>query len=239
MNRRILITGASNGLGRSLALELASPGNELIVTGRQPDALESVVEGIRAKGAIAHAYQLELSSSDAVRAFGDAIADTITTLDLLVNNAAVIKLGLLANSTPEDMEWHYRVNVLAPMILTQCLLGPIRKAHGQVVFVNSAAGLQAPKGAALYAASKHAMKAIADSLREEVSPDGITVLTAFPSRMNTPMQKRVLEMEGGGPLKPFLQPEEVAKVIATAMERCRHGEVKNVACRLGEPPRFW
>lgn len=239
MNRRVLIIGASGGLGQALALALAGPGAELILTGRRTGALNCVADGVRSKGATAQTHILELSSTDDVLAFGKAIASEPTGFDVLIHNAAVIKLGLLAESAISDLDWHYQTNVKAPMILTKCLLERIRQNHGQVVFINSAAGLLARKGVGFYAATKHALKAIADSLREELAPEGITVLSVFPSRMNTPMQERVLEMEGAAAnLNTFLQPEKTAEIIVQAMERCRRGEISSVTLKLGEVPVF-
>jgi short-subunit dehydrogenase len=239
VNRRILITGASGGLGQALALALAAPGAELILTGRRTDALNYVADTIRSKGATAQTHVLELSSANDVLAFGKAIAAESAGFDVLIHNAAVIKLGLLAESAITDLDWHYQANVKAPVILTKCLLEHIRQRRGQLVFINSAAGLLARKGVAFYAATKHALKAIADSLREELAPEGVTVLSVFPSRMNTPMQERVLAMEGAAAnLNRFLQPENTARIILQAMERCRRGEISNVTLKLGEVPVF-
>jgi short-subunit dehydrogenase len=239
VNRRILITGASGGLGQALALALARPGTELILTGRRTGVLSCVADAARLKGAMVQTHALELSSADDVLAFGKAIASASSGLDALIHNAAVIKLGSLTEADPDDLDWHYKVNVKAPVILTTCLLDAIRQACGQVVFINSAAGLVARKGAAFYAATKHALKAIADSLREELALSGVTVLNVFPSRMNTPMQERVLAMEGApADLNKFLKPEKTAETVMQAMERCRRGEISSVTLKLGAEPMF-
>jgi short-subunit dehydrogenase len=239
VNRRILITGASGGLGQALASALAGPDTELILTGRRTDALNCIADIARSKGATTQTHVLELSSADEVLAFGKTIGSTSTGLDVLIHNAAVIKLGLLAEADIADLDRHYHVNVKAPVILTTCLLERIQRARGQFVFVNSAAGLVARKGVAFYAATKHALKAIADSLREELAPSGVTVLNVFPSRMNTRMQERVLAMEGAvADLSRFLQPENTAQIIVQAMERCRRGEITSVTLKLGVAPMF-
>jgi short-subunit dehydrogenase len=239
VKRRILITGASGGLGQALALAIAEPGAELILTGRRTDALDRVAEAVRSKGATVKTHVLELSSADDVLAFGTAIASESALLDLLIHNAAVIKLDLLAEADIADLDWHYHVNVKAPVILTKCLLDQLRRARGQLVFINSAAGLVARKGVAFYAATKHALKAVADSLREELLPSGVTVLNVFPSRMNTSMQKAVLAMEGAAAdLNRFLRPEQTAEILVHAMERCRRGEIGSVTLKLGAAPRF-
>jgi short-subunit dehydrogenase len=158
----------------------------------------------------------------------------------VINNAGVIKLGPLATSDVSDLDWHYQVNLRAPVLLVKTFLPLVAERRGQFVFINSAAGLIAHKGAAFYAATKHALKAVADSLREEVSQAGVTVLSVFPSRTNTPMQQRVLEMEGAtADLTKFLRPDAVARIIAGAMERCRKGEINNISIRPGEESHVW
>jgi len=152
MTRRILITGASGGLGQALALTLASADTELILTGRRPDALKMVAEIAKSKGARAETHMLELASADSVSAFGKVIASQPAGLDVLVHNAAVIRLGTVAESNVADLDWHYGTNVRSPVLLTQHLLGRLRQARGQIVFINSAAGLLARRGAAFYAA---------------------------------------------------------------------------------------
>ncbi len=240
MRRRILITGASSGLGRALALALASEGTELIFTGRRSEALEAVADSARLKGATVQTSILELASAEVVSAFGKWIASQPAGMDVLIHNAAVIRLGALAESNIADLDWHMGPNLRSPILLTQLLLEPLRRARGQIVFINSTAGLAAPKGASFYAASKHALKAVADSLREELAPAGVTVLSVFPSRMNTPMQQRVLAMEGvTADLAAFHQPEDVACIIVGAMERCRAGEIHNVTFKIGSEPSFW
>jgi short-subunit dehydrogenase len=240
LNRRVLITGASSGIGRALAFELAAPGTELILTGRRSDALADVAIGVDARGAEVETHVLELSSAEDVRAFGEKIASHDSGLDVVINNAAVIRLGPLATSDVTDLDCHYRVNVKAPVLLVKTLLPRVSERRGQLVFINSAAGLVAHKGAAFYAATKHALKAVADSLREEVSEAGVTVLSAFPTRTNTPMQQRVLKMEGDtADLRKFLRPDSVARIIVGAMEKCRKGEINNISIGPGEGSRVW
>ena len=239
MARRILITGASDGLGRALALGLAAPGIDLVLTGRNPQSLNDVAETARSKGATAEIHLLELSSAREVEEFGQWVVLNEAGLDALIHNAAVIKLGSIAESSIADLDWHYQVNLRSPVLLTQLLLLRLRQARGQLVFINSAAGLSARKRVGFYAATKHALKAVADSLREELAPDGITVLSVYPSRLNTRMQARVLEMEGSSSdMSSFLQPEETARVIIEAMQRCGRHEISDLTLRLGRPPSY-
>jgi short-subunit dehydrogenase len=239
MRRRILITGGSDGLGKALALALTTPETDFILTGRRRAALEDAAQSLRETGARVESHIVELASSRAVVRLGNAVASDGAGLDVLIHNAAVIRLGRFAESNVADLDWHYRPNVRSPVLLTQLLLPQVVGARGQIVFINSAAGLSARKGAAFYAATKHALKAVADSLREELVPHGVSVLSVFPSRLNTRMQARVLEMEGASAnMNAFLQPSDAASIIVQAMARCARGEIGNVVLKIGQAPSF-
>jgi NADP-dependent 3-hydroxy acid dehydrogenase YdfG len=112
------------------------------------------------------------------------------------------------------------------------LLPMLRSRHGQVVFINSSVGTRAPANVGQYAATKHALKAIADSLRDEVNADGMRVLSVFLGRTATPMQAAIYEMEGRT-YRPelLLQPEDVAAVVINALTLPRTAEVTDISIR--------
>ena len=129
----------------------------------------------------------------------------------------------------EDFDRLYRVNLRAPFVLTQDLLPALRRARGQVVFVNSSAGLRASALNVLYAATKHGLKAIADGLRDEVNADGIRVDQRLPGRTATAMQQFVHEHEGGttGP-SSCCEP----KTSSTSWTRSRLGRTDEASASL-------
>jgi NADP-dependent 3-hydroxy acid dehydrogenase YdfG len=132
----------------------------------------------------------------------------------------------------EDFDWQYRVNVRAPYALTQALLSAIALRQGQIAFINSTVGLNARGGVGQYAATKHALKAIADSLREEVNADGVRVLSIYPGRTASPMQASVQEIEGREyHPERLLQPEDVAAVVLNALSLPRTAEVTDINIR--------
>jgi NADP-dependent 3-hydroxy acid dehydrogenase YdfG len=109
----------------------------------------------------------------------------------------------------------------------------LKRSRGQVVFINSTAGLNAKRAdAAQYCATQHAVKAIADSLREEVNPDGIRVLSVHPGRTATPRQEKLYRAEGR-PYRPELlvQPEDVASVVLHCLLLPRRAEVTDITIR--------
>jgi NAD(P)-dependent dehydrogenase (short-subunit alcohol dehydrogenase family) len=158
-------------------------------------------------------------------------------LDLLVHSAGVYSMGRIESAPAAELDWQYRTNVRAPYVLTQALLPLLRPRQGQIVFVNSSAGLSARANVSQYAATKHALKAIADSLRAEVNAEGIRVLSVYPGRTATPMQAAVHQIEGRA-YHPdrLMQPEDVADVVLNALLLPRSAEVTDIHVRpLAKP----
>jgi len=153
-------------------------------------------------------------------------------VDVLVHCAGVIAQGKLQNAPVQDFDLQYRANVRAPYLLTQTLLPMLKLGPGQIVFINSSVGLKARAGVSQFAATQHALKAITDSLREEVNPDGIRVLSVFPGRTATPRQANIFQIEGRE-YRPelLLQPEDIATVVINALNLPRTAEVTDIHLR--------
>jgi NAD(P)-dependent dehydrogenase (short-subunit alcohol dehydrogenase family) len=234
---RAVLTGGSSGIGRAVALRLAGPGAVLHLPGRSTDRLEATRREIVAAGGQAVTDPLDLADADAVRSWARSLG-LAEGLDLLVHAAGTIRLGPLAEATDDDFERLFAVNVAAPFLLTRELLPALRRAGGQVAFVNSTSGRAAPgRGGGLYAASKHALRAMADALRCEENRLGVRVLSVFPGRTATPMQEAVVAFEGGA-YRPerLLQPEDVAEALVHALSMPRTAEVTEVDLRPFQPP---
>lgn len=226
-----VVTGASSGIGRAIALELAKAGVALYLVGRDRARLEPVALAAQELGAEAVLQVLDLSDDAPVRAFADGLTGG---LDILVHSAGVIVLAPLSEAAPADFDTQYRINLRAPFLLTQALLPTIKRAKGQIVFINSGAGLRANAGWGHYAATKHGLKALADSLREEVSPDGVRVLSVYPGRTASPMQEAVHRAEGR-PYQPerLVQPVDVAEQVVAALRLPRRAGVTDLSIRPG------
>ncbi len=227
-----LVTGASSGVGKALALGLAQHGASLCLVSRRQDALEAVAKDARANGIEAKAYGADLSCDDDVRKLAADVQHQFSAIDIVVHSAGVISRGEIATSPVQDFDRQYRVNVRAPYLLTQALLPLLKARRGQVVFINSSAGLKATAGLGQYAATKHALKAIADSLREEVNQAELRVLSVFLGRTASPMQAEVHRMEGKA-YRPelLMQPEDVAWVVLNALSAPRTAEVTDLHVR--------
>jgi NAD(P)-dependent dehydrogenase (short-subunit alcohol dehydrogenase family) len=227
-----VITGASSGIGKAIALGLAQQGATVCLIGRNPERLKTVIEITRAVAPKSRWYQADLTIEGDVREVARRIGQDFESVDILIHSAGFIALDRIETASLQDFDRHYLINVRAPYLLTQTLLRLLKVRRGQIVFINSSAGLNAKANAGQYAASKNALKAIADSLREEVNADGLRVLSVYPGRIATPMQAAIYQMEGKvyHPER-LMQPEDVAVVVINALSLPRTAELTEIHIR--------
>jgi NADP-dependent 3-hydroxy acid dehydrogenase YdfG len=215
-----LITGASRGIGAAIAAALA-PKYHLLLAGRPSPQLHDTAERLGA-GTV----PLDVADTDAIPAATASIGE----LDVLVHNAGVTFPGRVAESTVDQWRTTLDVNVIGAVALTLALLPALRRAGGQVVFINSGAGRTALPVMASYSASKFALRAFADSLRD--SEPELRVTTVYPGRTDSDMQRELVSYEGGE-YQPdrFLRPETVAEVVAHVVATPPDGHVHEVVLR--------
>jgi len=231
-----VVTGASSGVGKAIALALAGQGISLALVGRNLEGLEKVSAESSGTSAEIRCYQADLTNDGEVSEFvGKLIAD-FGRVNILVHSAGVFAMGKLESAPLADFDLQYQCNVRAPFALTQLLLPSLIERQGQVVFINSTAGLNAGSGVSQYAASKHALKAVADSLRHEVNSKGVRVLSVFLGRTATPMQESICKQEGRS-YDPgcFIQPADVADTVVQTLGLPRNAEVVDLAIRPMKP----
>ena len=226
-----VITGASSGIGRAIALGLAAQGSTLCLIGRRIETLEAVAEAAHALTASTRCYCADLSLDEQVRALAVQLTE-VGRIDVLIHSAGAMALGPIESAAVEELDRQYRVNVRAPYLLTQALLPALKRSHGQIVFINSSAALNARANVSQYAASKAALKAIADSLRDEANAAGVRVLSVYPGRTASPMQAAVHALEGKvyAPER-LMQPEDVAAAVINALSLPRSAEVTDIHIR--------
>jgi len=232
-----LVTGATSGIGRATARELAKCGASVWLVGRRADAVSETAALVDSNGGRAQAWPADLTRDDDVDRLADALAMRVGRVDVLVHSAGTVHLGPFGSTPIDELDRQYRLNLRAPYLLTQRLLPLLTAAKGQVVFVNSQAGLTAGPNVSQYAVTKFGLRGLADSLRAEVNPSGIRVLSVYPGRTATPMQAAVHEMEGRAydPSR-FAQPEDVAAMIVSALRLARSSEVTDLAMRPMRKP---
>ncbi len=227
-----LVTGASSGIGRAIAISLVQNQSTVCAAGRDHARLQSLAEFVLNPSNLVF-FRDDLTKEGVVDRLARRLSDDFGRLDILVHSAGVIQRGGMDENPVANLDLQYAINVRVPYVLTRHLLPLLRRAHGQVVFINSSAGLVARTAeVGQYAATKHALKAVADSLREEVNEDGIRVVSAYLGRTATPMQN-ALHREEHKPYLPerLLQPEDVASVILHTLALPYSAEVTDIAVR--------
>ena len=234
----VLVTGASGGVGLEIVRCFAREGATAILVGRNLSVLRALARQCRDLGSVASCYRVDLTDEDQIRALADKVQRKYGGIDVLVHSAGVITMAGVSDAKLSDFDLQYLCNVRAPFALTQFLLPCLLKRRGQVVFINSTAGLQAGAGVSQYAATKHALKALADSLREEVNAKGVRVLSIYLGRTATPMQALVHKSEGKDyhPAE-LIQPSQVAKVVLDAVALGREAEITDLRIRPMQKPR--
>ena len=229
-----VVTGATCGVGAAVARALSAEGAVVLAVGRDPDRLAAVTSG---SGEVVLAHRADLTDDQEVEALARRACEELPGVDLLIHAAAVIEVGSVAEAPLSDLDRQYRTNLRAPYALTQALLGALRERKGQVVFVNSTAGRSAGGGSSQYAATKHGLAALADSLRAEVNEEGVRVLSLFLGRTATPMQARLHELEGlSYTPERLIQPDDVADAIVCALRLARRAEITEIALRPAQKP---
>lgn len=227
-----LVTGAGSGVGRAIAIALGSQGANVVLVGRNRDRLQQAANEVQAAGGNAQVHPADLTIDDDVHALATHHRNAHDRLDILVHSAGIFSRGPVAEVPVRDFDRQYRTNLRAPYVLTQHLLPLLVSTQGQIVFINSTAGLQAAAGVSQYAATKHGLKALADSLRAELNAKGVRVLSVFLGRTATPMQQHVCRLEGRD-YHPdnYLQPKDVGRVILNAIVLPASAEITNLVLR--------
>jgi NAD(P)-dependent dehydrogenase (short-subunit alcohol dehydrogenase family) len=177
----VLITGAARGLGRTAALRLADGGWQ-VYAGVRTDA---DAERMRAYRRITPVI-LDVTNADHLARLPAQLPDR---LDALINNAGIAVGGPIETLTLDDLRWQLEVNVIGGTGVTQAVLPLIRKARGRIVFISSTSGRVATPSLGAYGASKFALEAIGDALRNELRPWGIKVILIEPGQIDTDMSK--------------------------------------------------
>jgi NAD(P)-dependent dehydrogenase (short-subunit alcohol dehydrogenase family) len=225
-----LVTGATSGIGKALATRLASDGATVYVVGRRVEALELAYRDF-AHHSNVRPIACDLAVDSDIEQLSRTVRRDSDRLDILAHCAGTIALGALESMPIDQLDFHYRLNTRTPLLLTQQLLSPLRRANGQIVFINSTVGISIKPGVGAYAASKHALRALADTLRAELNPT-VRVLTVYPGNTATPMQQRIQEALGKA-WRPndLLQPADVAATIVNALTLPRTAEVTDIHIR--------
>jgi short-subunit dehydrogenase len=238
--RRIILTGASEGIGRALALALASAKARVVLAARDASRLETLARECRAAGGEAHAVPTDVANAqDCEWLVGESMR-LLGGIDVLVNNAGITMWSRFdALKDLEVFERLLEVNYLAPVRLTSLALPRLKESKGLMVAVSSLAGLTGVPERTAYAGSKHALIGFCDSLRIELAGSGVAVCVVAPDFVVTETHKRAMGPDGQ-PLgeSPMVQSkimtaDQCAARIVVAIDKRERLVVMSARGRLG------
>ena len=221
-NQRALVTGASSGIGLAIAQALAAEGAHIHAVAR---TWPNPPQGWQVHNA-------DFTVEADVQRLAAEVSASATPLDLLIHCAGALEIGTVADFPITQLDAMYQINVRAPFLLTQLFLPALQQTTGQIVFINSSAAVAANTALAGYSSTKAALKSIADCLRMEVNPSGVRVLSVYPGKTASLMQKRAHALAG----KPYnaahlMQPEDVAQMVLSALALPKTAEMTDLHIR--------
>jgi 3-oxoacyl-[acyl-carrier protein] reductase len=219
--KNALVTGASRGIGRAIALELGRQGVNVAVnySGSEAKALE-VVDELKALGVQAFAVQCNVSQAEDVQAMVKHVVDTFGSLDILVNNAGITRDNLIMRMKEEDWDAVINTNLKGVFNTTKAVTRPMMKQRqGKIINVASVVGIMGNAGQANYVAAKAGVIGLTKSSARELAARNITVNAVAPGFITTDMTGELPEEVKGAmlkeiPLARFGQPEDIAQVVA-------------------------
>ncbi|MCG8710226.1 SDR family oxidoreductase [Brenneria sp. 4F2] len=214
-----LVTGGGSGIGLAIADSLARDHQVYVLSRRRGQAAgnPNIIP-----------VSLDLRDSDALAAW----VATLPGLDVLVHCAAVSQPVSLAAATPDIWRHHFDINVFAPAELTRLTLPALRASRGIIVFINSGSGTRPQAGNTVYCASKFALHALAESLRNEEREYGVKVSTVYPGPTNTPMNPPEVDDD---PLARS-SPHSVAKAVRLVIDTDEDSQITEVVVRPRHDP---
>jgi NADP-dependent 3-hydroxy acid dehydrogenase YdfG len=183
--RTAVVTGASSGIGRAIALHLGAAGAHVTLGGRTRGAMEETAHEIGKAGGTARVVALDVRDPGQVRALVEGAVEATGRLDVMVNNAGVSYPGKIADGEPEEWRAMLETNVLALLVGCQAAIRAMRRcgAEGHIVNISSIAAQRSNSG--VYGATKHAVNCIHHTLREELEGDAIRVVNVMPGAIAT------------------------------------------------------
>jgi NADP-dependent 3-hydroxy acid dehydrogenase YdfG len=224
-----VVTGASSGIGKAIALHFAAAGARVHGIGRDRARL-AALEAAAPDGRVI-AESVDLADPSARDTLCDRLLE-VGSLNFLVHCAGVIRHAPMQEARLSDLEQMLTGNVTVPYALTKRLLPAIVAAPGDIVFVNSSVTRFPRPYSGQFAITQHGLVGLADSLRAELNPLGVRVLTVHPGKTATPRTRRLRE-EADLPYDPsaLLQPESIASTVLSALSLPRSAEVTEIHMR--------
>ncbi|MCC5882070.1 MAG: SDR family oxidoreductase [Halomonas sp.] len=217
MSKVILVTGASSGIGEATTRLLAKQGHRLVIGARRTERLEALAQAIRSEGGSVEFRALDVTRREDVQAFADAALKLHGRIDVIINNAGVMPLSPLASLKVDEWDRMIDVNIRGVMYGIAAVLPTMQaQGSGQVINISSIGGLFVVPTGAIYCATKYAVRAISDGLRQE--HDNLRVTCVYPGVVESELADTITDAGAAEAMKSFreiaLKPEAIAAAIA-------------------------
>jgi NADP-dependent 3-hydroxy acid dehydrogenase YdfG len=238
LDRVVIVTGASSGIGEATAIALASEGAKVVAVARRSNRLEALAEQIRDQGGTLHPLTADVADEAQIRDVIAKTQDQFGRIDSLINNAGVMLLGPIDGADTEDWRRMIDVNLLGLMYATHAAL-PIMKSQqtGHIINVSSVAGRVVSSYGAVYCATKFAVGAFSESLRQQVCKDNIRVTIVEPGVVATELVQHITHADTKSMAEEFygsmktLDSEDIASAIVYALTQPAHVCVNELLVR--------
>jgi NADP-dependent 3-hydroxy acid dehydrogenase YdfG len=239
-----LVTGASSGIGEATAVALAEAGAAVAIGARRHDRLDALAGKLREGGASVLQLDLDVTDEEQCRTAVARTREELGGLDVLVNNAGVMLLGTIVGADTEDWRRMLHTNVLGLMYMTSAAIdGMVEQGSGDVVNVSSVAGRVARKGAGVYNASKWAVNAFSESLRQEVTTKGVRISLVEPGAVATELTDHITQPRAKAASQEMytsmraLQAEDIARAVLYVVSQPPHVAINELLVRPTDQER--
>ena len=236
LDKRILVTGGSSGIGFATARALCEVGAHVFITGRRADVVVGAIQQLRAIGGDAHGCSADVATNEGRGTTLSAALDKLGGLDVLVNNAGGVRAGRLQDISEEEIRAMIEVDLVAPILLTRAALPELMQSgDGLIVNVTSGAALLGMPFYSSYAATKAGLARFGEAMRRELKGEGVHVLTVYPAGTDTPMMasnRAGPELGFGREPASAVAEAIVAGIQADAFEVVRGGEARDAMIAL-------
>ncbi|GAA1687097.1 SDR family NAD(P)-dependent oxidoreductase [Fodinicola feengrottensis] len=231
------MTGASSGIGAATAQALAAAGATVAIAARRADRLAVLADKLRAGGTTVLAVELDVTDEEADRAAVRRVVQELGGLDILVNNAGLMLLGKIVGADTTDWTRMINTNVLGLMFLTHAALPHLLERKGHLIQMSSVAGRTARMGSGAYNASKWAVNAFSESLRQEVTERGVRVTLIEPGAVDTELRDHITDpaakkvaVERAANMRT-LTSEDIANAVVYAVSQPDHVAINEILVR--------
>ena len=234
LNKVVLITGASSGIGAGIARELGAAGAKVMLGARRTDRLEALANEIRESGAEAMTRRLDVTDRADVAAFAEAARQGFGRVDVIVNNAGVMPLSLMASLKVDEWGQMVDVNIKGVLYGIAAVLPEMtERGSGHIINIASVGALAVSPTAAVYCATKYAVRAISDGLRQE--NDRIRVTCIHPGVVESELAGTITDPVAVEAMKTYraiaLQPDAIGRAVRFAIEQPEDVDVNEIVIR--------